>query len=338
MQRAEEDDPVHRRSLLVTAGLTVPLGILTAFDDALASMPVPVAADGTKDVALRLYRARRQFDTGQLARLVGGLPDLLAIAHVKAEQTREPKDYARLAACYDLATEALNKIGYLPASRITADRSMASARLSGSPIATAAAARCLSIVLRHEGRQEIADRITLDAATTLERTGLVTPAQAASYAQMLCTCAYTAAQTGNRDRALELITQAERAVTRLPSQSVSGQPFSVTPAHVALYRIGVHWSLGDAGAALSAGRRLRPEQFPTPERRGRLFTDLARAWWQWNKPEQTAQALITAHHHASAEVRDRPAIRHIVTDLAHRYPNVSIVRRLVAVVGLRSSR
>lgn len=325
----EEEDPVRRRSLLVTAGLTVPLGISTALDDALASLPVSAATAGSMDVAVRLRHARRQFDVGEITRLVAGLPELLGIAHAKVEQTRDPVDYARLAACYDLATEALNKIGHRPASRITADRSRTYARLSESPIAMAASARCLSIVLRHDGREKIADRISLDAAVALERTGLLTAAQAAAYAQMLCTCSYTAAQAGDRDRALEMITDAERAVTRLESNSVPAQPFSVTSAHVALYRIGVHWSLGDSGAALSIGRHLHPGQLPTPERRARLFTDLARAWWQWNKPEQTARALMIAYQYSATEVRERPSISNIVSQLAHRYPNASGVQGLV---------
>lgn len=335
-QPPEEDDSVRRRSLLV-AGLTVPLGLLTALDDALASLPVPAAA-GTADVALQLRRARRLFDTGQVARLIAELPELLAVAHFKAEQTKDLTDYARAAACYDLATEALNKIGHVPASRITADRSTIYARWSESPVATAASARCLSIVLRHEGRQQLADRITIDAAVILQRTGLVTPAQATTYAQMLCTCAYTAAQAGDRDRALEMIADAEQAVARLPADAVPGQPFSVTSAHVALYRVGVHWSLGDAGAAVNVGCRLHPGQFPTPERRGRLFTDLARAWWQWGKPEQTVQALLAAHSHVPGEVRDRPAIRSIVTELARRHPKVSGVGELAAIAGLGTVR
>jgi transcriptional regulator with XRE-family HTH domain len=327
---AEEDDPVRRRSLLV-AGLSVPLGLLTALDDSLASPTVPLAAD-TADVALQLGRARRLFDAGNLARLVGGLPELLALAQLKAEQTRQPTDYAHAAACYDVATEALNKIGHLAGSRITADRSTTCARLSGSPVAMAASARCLSIVLRHDGRGQIADRVSLDAAVMLDSTGLVTAAEAAAYAQMLCTCAYTAAQAGHRDQALEMIKEAERAAPRLPPQ-VPGQAFSVTPAQVALYRVGVHWSLGDSGAAINVGARLHPEQFPTPERRGRLFTDLARAWWQWDKPEQTAEALLAAHSHAPAEVRYRPSIRTIVTELTTRHPHVPGVRELAAAAG-----
>ncbi|MGH3835403.1 MAG: hypothetical protein ACRDSF_06825, partial [Pseudonocardiaceae bacterium] len=146
--------------------------------------------------------------------------------------------------------------------------------------------------------------------------------------QKLCTCAYNAAQASDRDRALELITEAEQAAARLPDRPVGGHPFTVTPAQVTLYHVGVHWSLGDAGAALHAGRGLHPGQFPTPERRGRPHTDMARAWWQWGKPEQTARALLAAHRQAPAEVRDRPAIRKIVTDLTRQYPRVAGVHEL----------
>lgn len=121
-----------------------------------------------------------------------------------------------------------------------------------------AAARCLGIVLRHEGRHQIADQVTLAATARLEATGLTLPVQSAAYAQMLCTCA---------------------------------------------------------------------------ERRGRLHTDLARAWWQWGKPDQAARALLAAHRQAPAEIRGRPAIRTIVTDLLERHPRVVSVRELAAVVG-----
>jgi hypothetical protein len=37
---------------------------------------------------------------------------------------------------------------------------------------------------------------------------------------------------------------------------------------------------------LDDGRDLHPSQFPTPERRGRLHTDLARAWWLGQNPNK----------------------------------------------------
>jgi tetratricopeptide (TPR) repeat protein len=337
-RRAEENDPMRRRELLTAGGLAIPLRLLTRLDDALALPPTPARANSPTEISARLTCARKWFDTSDLARLVADLPDLLAAAHEAAEQDGDPAAHARLAACYDLATEALSKIGRYSSGRITADRATTCAAMSGSPIAMAASARALGIILRHEGRQGIADQITLTAAGRLEATGLITPAQSAVYAQMLCTCAYNAAQAGDRDRALELITEAERAAARLPDYSVGGQPFTVTPAQVTLYRVGVHWSLGDAGAALHAGRRLHSGQFSTPERRGRLHTDMARAWWQWGKPEQTARALLAAYHQAPAEVRGRPAIRKIVTDLAEQHPRATGVRQLAIAVGHLSGR
>ncbi|MFC7586920.1 hypothetical protein ACFQYP_26695 [Nonomuraea antimicrobica] len=112
--------------------------------------------------------------TPGLDTLVDRLPGLLSVAHAVAEQDRGPSGYARLASCYELATDVLAKLG-APARRITADRATAYARLSGSQVAMASATRQLGIVLRHEGRHALADRVTAEAADHLEATGLTTP-------------------------------------------------------------------------------------------------------------------------------------------------------------------
>jgi len=97
-----------------------------------------------------------------------------------------------VAACYDLATHALNKIGQHPASRLTADRAMAYARrrttrwrwrcppaLWASSCATRAARRSRS-------------GSPLDAIGAVEATGLSTLAARAVLTQTLCTAAYSA--------------------------------------------------------------------------------------------------------------------------------------------------
>ncbi|MEU1151558.1 helix-turn-helix transcriptional regulator [Streptomyces sp. NPDC005918] len=330
---APEEDPMNRRSLLA-AGLAVPLTALDRFDDALALLPAPTAAPTPAGLTAQFRAARTLFNRGAHADLVRALPDLLATAEACATDG-EAADYVRLAACYDLATETLSKVGRYGASRITADRSTTYSRLSGSPLASAASARAFSIVLRHEGRAETAQRVTLHAASQVEATGLMTAAQAAAFAQMLCTVSYAAAEAGDRDRALEMIGAAERAAALLPDAAAGSRSLSVTPASVTLYKVGVLWSLGDSGAAVHAGRNLRAAQFPTAERRGRLHTDMARAYWQWNKPEETTHALLAAHRAAPSEVRDRPSIRALVTDLAQRHPQTNGVRELVAVTRLR---
>ena len=175
----------------------------------------------------------------------------------------------------------------------------------------------------------------LHAAGDLDRTGLSTRMQSAAYAQTLCTCAYSAAQAGNREQALDMIGEAGRAAAGNPGQPLPGYSIAVTPAHVTLYEIGVHWSLGDAGAALHAARNLRPGQLPTAERRGRLHTDLARAWWQWEKPDQAARSLIAAYRESPSEVTSRPAMRRIADDLAVRYRKLPAVTELMRLTAVR---
>ncbi len=63
-----------------------------------------------------------------------------------------------------------------------------------------------------------------------------------------------------------------------------------------------------------------------------MCTDMARAWWAWNRPEQTAHALLDAYRASPGEVRDRPAIRANVDELAERYSRTTGVRELHSAV------
>lgn len=332
----QEDDPMRRRSLLA-AGFAVPVAALARLDDALALPPAPAGPVTGPHVAAQLKRAWWLFDNGQVAELVGGLPDLFAASHQVAEEADRPQAWTLVAAVYDMAAEALNKVGAGQQARLTADRAMTYAARSEDPVAQAAAARSLGIVLRHEGRQPLAQQLTTQAAAQLERTQLTTAAQAAAYAQTLCTTAYNAALADRRDDALEMMTEARRAAARLPARMPArptlGHRFRITSAQVALYDVGVRWGLGDAGAALAAGRYLRPEQFETRERRARLHTDMARAYVQRGWPEPAIARLLQAHQQAAGEVRDRPSIRKVAADLVERHHRVSGARDLAAVLG-----
>jgi hypothetical protein len=310
---------LRRRTLIAAASLAAPAHLLASLDDALAATP---EATGTPvPASTRLATARRLYDSGSYAALIEALPALLADLHAHARTTRDELAHARLSACYTLATHTLVKIGSYERARLTGDRAAADGELSGSALAQAAAARGLTIVLRHQNQPQAAQRLTVDAAQRLEASGLQTQTQRAAYAQLLSTTAYTAARAGRRGEAMHVLAEARAAARDLPDKAPADRLFAITPAAVSLYAVGVHWALGDSGAALEAGRDLRPEQFPTAERRGRLHTDLARAWWQWGKPEQTATQLIAAARFAPAEVRERPAIRTIAQELVSRHPH-----------------
>ncbi|MFB4272962.1 hypothetical protein [Nonomuraea sp. GTA35] len=66
------------------------------------------------------------------------------------------------------------------------------------------------MVLRHEGKNALADQVTLEA------TGVTRALELAVYGQVLCSAAYTAAQHGDRARALKLVRDAVAAARRLP--------------------------------------------------------------------------------------------------------------------------
>jgi transcriptional regulator with XRE-family HTH domain len=325
----ESGEHVQRRQFLATtAGLAFPHGVLHRLDDALAVLPAASGPVTAGTVTTRLAASQALFDRAQYTALVAGLPDLLASAHELADTGGAPTALATVAACYDLATHTLNKIGQHQASRLTADRGLNYARRADSPLALALSSRALGVVLRHEGRPGVAQRVTLDAISAVEATGLTTAAQRAVLTQTLCTAAYSAATGGDRQHALDLVADAERAVRGLDDQPVRFGGTVINSAQVQLYKVGVHWAAGDSARALDSARGLRTAQFTTAERRGRLHTDLARAWWMHGRPEQTAAALLAAYREAPTELTGRPAIRRIGIDLIQRHPRTSGAREL----------
>jgi transcriptional regulator with XRE-family HTH domain len=328
-----KDDPVRRRDLLLGAGLAAPATLLARVDAALAIMPAPSTRASAAGVTALLGRARAEFDDGRLTELVRRLPGLLAAGHDPLDQAPGDERYlALLAGCYDLAAEALHKSGSPQAARISADRAVTYARLSGDPAAEAMAARSFAVVLRHEGRPDLAAAVTRTAADRLAATGLRTTREANTLAQVLCTAAYSAAQAGDQD-ADAMITQAREVAGRSTAGLADVPRFAITPAQTALYQVGIWWSLGEPGKALDAARGLRPAQFPTPERRARLFTDMARVWDQAGKPDRAITALLSATSHAPSEVRDRTSIRTLARGLVRDHPSAAGARQLAGVLG-----
>jgi hypothetical protein len=184
-------------------------------------MPAPGERTSAATVTTLLGHARDQFDQGRVTQLASGLPRMLSAGHDLLDRAPgDERHLALLARCYHLACEGLHKSGSAQAARITADRAVTYARLSGDPSAEAMAARSTAVVLRHEGRQELAAGVTRAAADRLAQAGLRTTGTANALAQVLCTGAYSAAQAGDRDEATDMITQARDVVRLIPAGTV----------------------------------------------------------------------------------------------------------------------
>lgn len=290
-----EEDPIHRRSFLTLTGATVPAVLLSSLDSVLAGVSPGIDAPPGM-LGRTLATARAWYDQGRNAVVLRHLPDLLRLADQELE-SGHPDAMERYCQVNDLATDLLDKVGLVGAARLTAQNSIRVSRQSGSPLAMAAADRGLTIVLRHEGKTATANLVSLRAANLIERTGLTDARQAISYVQVMCTHAYVAAQNEDRSTALAAVGEAARAASYLRDR-VPPENAGRATANARMYRVSVHWALGDAGTAVEAGRQVDVRALPTPERRARHFTDVARAWWAWRKPP-TRRPVRSSRHRTS---------------------------------------
>lgn len=96
-----------------------------------------------------------------------------------------------------------------------------------------------------------------------------------------------------------------------------------------MYRISIARVLGDSGAAIEAARQIDPVAIHLVERRARYWSDVARSFYQWGKPEQCYRALLAAEHASPEEVRYRKPIHQITASLlrhptAHALPGLRV--------------
>jgi len=132
------------------------------------------------------------------------------------------------------------------------------------------------------------------------------------YGTLLCSAGYAAARAGNRDRANDLLTEADTTARRLTDAPESQKALA---ANVVSHRVSAAYLLGDAGTALAHAHSLPLAAVPTTERRARLLVDTAMAYAQWDKPDRAYRTLLAAERTAPGEVRTRNAVRRLVTDL-----------------------
>jgi hypothetical protein len=182
------------------------------------------------------------------------------------------------------------------------------------------------IVLRHAGHADTAQRLVVDTAASLQPDLHHGPEYVSVYGSLLSTAAYTSAVDGDRDTARTLIGEAVDAAARLGADG-NHRFTAFGPTGVGLYRISIARVLGDYGTAVETAQRINPAGIPLAERRARYWSDIARSFHEWNKPEQCYRALLAAEHASPDEVRYRKPIQRITTSLlqhptAHTLPGL----------------
>lgn len=331
MSRCEEDDPVRRRRFLLATGLAGTSPAWSSSAIASAGELDPAALLGrqlgdvllspeasTEPVAAAVLReavtaAQPDFSACRYIPLAGRLPALIAAAETTATHHPGPDAHQVLAESYNLATRALFKLEASGLEWLSADRALHAARTAENPLTLAESQRLVASVARRAGHHDHAQTLTLAAAGHLELSGTrPAPEHLAMYGMLHCSAGYAAARAGDRDRASELLAEADVTAARLTDDRARQQALT---ANIVSHRVSAAYLLGDAGAALAHAHSLPLAAIPTTERRARLLVDTAMCYAQWDKPDRAYRTLLAAEHIAPGEVRTRNAVRQLVTDL-----------------------
>ncbi|MCP2242493.1 helix-turn-helix domain-containing protein [Lentzea aerocolonigenes] len=339
----EETDPMRRRTLL--AGLTSLAGTaalgagvpswakndpVDALERALLAPPstgaIPVEVT---ELRRQVAEVRSVFQLGHYTESASRLPAVLSTAMATRAEAENPADANSLMAdLYTLASELMVKLNRTQSALITADRAVQTAHDTDDILTQATAHRAWAIVLRRTGHADAAQSLISDSIESLQPDLHRGPEHLSVYGSLLSTAAYTAAVDGDRDTALTLTAEAVEAAARLGSDG-NHRFTAFGPTGVGLYRISVARALGDYGAAIEAARRINPAAIPVAERRARYWSDIAHAFHEWNKPEQSLRALLAAEQASPDEVRYRKPIQQITISLL-RHPTARALPGLEA--------
>ncbi len=261
--------------------------------------------------------ARGDFRDARYDRVPAALPKLIAAAQATRDNAgsgERAEASGLLADAYILAADFAVKVNDDPLSWTTSDRALQAAQASGDPLAVADARRAVATAMRRAHHPARAVDLLIRACRDIEPDGTASTDQLATYGNLLTVAAYTAATAGNRRAAGEYMAEAASAAVRLGSATSSRQP-AFGPAGLTLYQVSIAQVLGDSGTAIDHARTIRAGDIPTPERQGRYWVDVARAWHQWGKPEACYRSLLAAERAAPAEVRYRPPVHRMTEDL-----------------------
>ena len=270
---------------------------------------------GQTTMAKRLYQA---CNYDKLGTLLPPLLSALATEQYEADGTELAQLHDVGAAAYHVAASILLKHGEHPLALLAAERSAHHARASSNPITVASSARIMAHSLASNGHTLHAVDMAQRAAQQLEsHHGLVGADARSVYGALVLRTAVAAARLDDRETASILLDEGQRAAARLGDKS-NHQWTGFGPSNVLLHRVSVALVLGDAGTAISIARRVDLNSVPIIERKVSLHVDVAQAYTQWGRQPQALSALEAAYALAPQEVRTRPTVKRVISDMIAR--------------------
>ncbi|MCO8273821.1 hypothetical protein M1L60_24795 [Actinoplanes sp. TRM 88003] len=331
---------MKRRVFLTGAaavGLTAATGSPGQLDPILLASSTSAAPWVADRTALAMDAVNSSYTSAKYAAVAEQLPPLLSAlhnAHRQATGEQRTKLARMLARAYGLGSSLATKYGDDAVALTLADRGLTAAKETGHPVTITAATHILAITMRRDGHHGGALQLLSTAADQLDADHAQPAADViGAYGSLLCTAAYTAAQSGDRATTDTYMKEAARAAARIDGTAGHGiLPFNSST--VSVYGVGVYTALGETGIALKHAASVESPQLPTTERHARFLVDTARAWNHHGRPDRAAHALLAADASAPEEV-DRPAVRELISTLLYApCPTPAGLRALATRIGV----
>ncbi|MFF0719356.1 hypothetical protein [Micromonospora sp. NPDC003816] len=312
---------VRRRDLI--RGATIGVATVPNLAPLLDALVSPRHPDGVTLSARQFSRAvaavKIDYQACRYERALDQLVTLLpALEPVRASAQGEQRRHVEVLAAdlYHVVGSVLLKVGDRGTALIAAERSTRAAAASADPVAVATSARIMAHALMSNSHDEQALTVAGEAAGVLDRdTRLMSADAVATYGALVLRGAVAAARSENRDTAQSMLDEADRAAARLGYDG-NDRWTGFGATNVLLHRVNVALTLGDAGTAIGIARTVPLDKVTLAERKAALYIDVARAYTQWGRYEHGLAALRTAYAVAPEEIRCRPAVQRIATDLA----------------------
>ncbi|MFI1966942.1 helix-turn-helix domain-containing protein [Streptomyces pathocidini] len=261
------------------------------------------------------------FQSSQYARLAKLLPGLLADARLATQEQSSGEDRVRALRLFALtchvAAVLLRKLGETNLAWTAVDQGDMAASESEDPAVILALRRGIAHVQLGAGMVAEAVNVTLDAADDLEAGWWQSSPSAASlYGTLFLNGAVAAARMRNRALADHMIGKAHEAAERLGADG-NEMWTSFGPSNVEIHRLALALEFEDIQLAVDIAPRARAIGLPA-ERRARARLDVARAYGEAGRTDESADHLKRAFRTAPEQIRAHEFARDLVRRLHKR--------------------
>jgi transcriptional regulator with XRE-family HTH domain len=296
-----------------------------------ARRPV-LPADG---LAREVAHVWTTFQHARYPQVVDLVPGLLADA--QRTHVHDPgAGRVPLVEAYRVTASLLVKLGAPDVAWLAVDRAMIAA--TGDRVSVAAAAVQLGQVLRESGRARVAKSAMLAAAYRIAPpvTEYGTPPELSLCGTLLIQAALAAAGEGDDSAAAELIDEAADMAARV-GDGHDHHRTGFGPTAVELVRVTAAVELGEAREAVAWHEKVTTRdgwRWLPAEYRAAYLIDAARAYLQADDAVNAGRVLMKAERTAPAEIRDRPAGRDVLAQVARDPAAPTTLIHLAAALGV----